>query len=479
MWAARSLAALTVFLAATEAGAAVLVAHWPFDEGGGPIAHDVAGAFPGTLAGGAAFVAGGISGNAISLDRSTGSLVNMGAAFPGLASGDFSVVAWVKTTDTAADGAILSKHESFSENGYFLALNQTGNGGAVGKATFVASEFVAQGATSTTSVTDGAWHQIVGVYREGGEESIYVDGSPAEASNASEAIVANGAPFLVGGANQSGSPNARFTGLIDEVRVYSGALTDAEIDALFEHPGIDPDGVLDDFLCDQVKVSPGSPKFQPVTGVPLVTPFDDVVVDVAKPLRLCLPADKNASGVLDEATHLEAYQAKPVKGSTPHAKRTGLAVTNQLGQIALDTVKLELLLVPTAKSLADPPPAPPDPATHLVSHFACYKVKVAKGTPKLPKGVEVTVRDQFTDPAKVFALVRPLRLCAPTEKSGEAVTSTLVHLLCYKAKPAKTTPRQPPHQRRTNVLTSNQFGTGSLDTVKEAELCIPSLVAAP
>ena len=105
------------------------------------------------------------------------------------------------------------------------------------KATFTAgSEFVSQSPTSTSSVNDGVWHQIVAVFNTGGTHSIYVDGSPVEASTASQGIPSNGAAFLIGGVNQSGTPNARYTGLIDEVQVYDQALSDTQIDFLFQNP---------------------------------------------------------------------------------------------------------------------------------------------------------------------------------------------------------------------------------------------------
>src|SRR5471030_2477369 len=80
---------------------ASLVAHWTFDEVSGATAHDSTGSFDGTLSGGAAFVTGGISGNAVSLNGASTSFVNMGTALPGFTSGNFSIVAWVKTTTTA------------------------------------------------------------------------------------------------------------------------------------------------------------------------------------------------------------------------------------------------------------------------------------------------------------------------------------------------------------------------------------------
>ena len=57
-----------------------------------------------------------------------------------------------------------------------------------------------------------------------------------EASTASQGIPSNGAAFLIGGVNQSGTPNARYTGLIDEVQVYDQALNDGQIDFLFKNP---------------------------------------------------------------------------------------------------------------------------------------------------------------------------------------------------------------------------------------------------
>ena len=224
-------------LTAPQITHAAIIAQYHFDEAGGTTAFDSAGSFNGTLtATGASFVPGGIAGNAISLDKALGGLVNMGTSFPGFLTGDFSIVLWVNTTTTLIDTVPLGKHAAGSENGYFIAINTTGGGGTANKATFVESEFVSLGTTSTTTVNNGAWHQIVGVYQAGGNESIYVDGSPAESTNAASAMVGNSAPFLIGGVNQSGTPNARYTGLVDEVQVYNQALTAAQIDFLFQNP---------------------------------------------------------------------------------------------------------------------------------------------------------------------------------------------------------------------------------------------------
>ena len=214
-----------------------LVAHWTFDEASGTTAHDSTGAFNGTLSGGAAFVTGGISGNAISLASATNSLVNMGNGFPGFTTGDFSVVSWIKTSTTTGDSGYISKHEAFTANGYFLDVNATGGGGAPGKALFYASGPASTDPVSTTTITDNTWHQVVGVYHAGGNAEIYVDGAPVEDTRASNPIVANSAPFLIGGVNASGTPLARYTGLVDDVQVYSSALSSSNVQFLFQNPG--------------------------------------------------------------------------------------------------------------------------------------------------------------------------------------------------------------------------------------------------
>ena len=218
------------------------LAHWTFDETGGSIAHDSAGSYDGVLStNGAAFVTNGIAGNAISIDKAGNGFVNMSSVL-GLESGDFSVMAWVKMTagDTQST-AIVSKQRAGYANGYLIAANRsegpTGGYAAANKAWFYDSDYHGQEVTSTTSVNDGAWHQIVGVYVAGTSKYIYVDGAPAEASNASRPIVANPGKFVVGGVDFDGAPGGTFTGLIDEVQIYNYALNPAEVDFLFSHPG--------------------------------------------------------------------------------------------------------------------------------------------------------------------------------------------------------------------------------------------------
>ncbi|MBI4662405.1 MAG: chitobiase/beta-hexosaminidase C-terminal domain-containing protein [Verrucomicrobia bacterium] len=215
-----------------------VIANWKFDEQDGISARDSIGTFHGTLSRtGASFVPGGISGNALRLNRERGGFVNMGDVL-GLTSGSFSLAAWIRMSagDTTTNSQVLSKHAAGYNNGYFLNVNRSGILGQESKAMLFAGEAF-RSLTSTTSVNDGNWHQLVGVYEAGGNSLLYVDGTPVEAGIPSKPVLNSPAPFLIGGATYNATPVGLFSGWIDEVQVYAGALSSLEVDYLFQNPG--------------------------------------------------------------------------------------------------------------------------------------------------------------------------------------------------------------------------------------------------
>lgn len=217
---------------------ASLVAHWKFDETAGTTTVDSAGSFDGTLSGSASFVAGGISGNAIKLLNAGNSLVNMGNTVPGFTTGNFTIVAWIKTTATNGDAIFAGKHLAGQSSGYFLGVNAIGGtGGAANKAAFYPSGRGSNIPFSTTTVNDGTWHQVVGVYTAGGNAQVYVDGN-LEGTRASPIMAGNTVSFLIGGITIGATPSNQYEGLVDDVQLYSNALSQSEITFLFTNPGL-------------------------------------------------------------------------------------------------------------------------------------------------------------------------------------------------------------------------------------------------
>jgi hypothetical protein len=256
-----------------------------------------------------------------------------------------------------------------------------------------------------------------------------------------------------------GSPLGR-NGTIGEGLAFAGA-TEPEL-------GTTPTGPpssLDSFLCYKAGSTKGGDGFEAPPDLTLVDAFETRETDVLGPKALCNPANLAGEGVGDAATHLESYA---IKSDEKHEKVVGFRVDNRFGELSLDTIKEDRLLVPSAKGLAEPPG--PLGAT-LVDHFKCYKAKVTKGTPKLPKGTQIAVADQFGEAARTLDVKKPKHLCLPVDKNGEGIQSPDSLLVCYQAKPSKGEPK---HVKRSGVLLDNQFGTEQLDTVKEEELCVPS-----
>jgi hypothetical protein len=208
-------------------------------------ANDSVGANNGTLSGDATFVGGGINGgDALSVNNTSGNgWVNLGTFFSPSPSSSFSFVAWINTSQTTG-ASVVGNNQAGVDNGFILGVNNidpyaTG-WGQPGQAVFEASQHPNGGdtpATSTTTVNNGSWHQIVGIYQASGLNEIAVDG--AIEGSVPSVSYANPNNYLVigGGDNNPNNPDGSFTGLVDDVQIYNGALSAAQIQYLDSNPG--------------------------------------------------------------------------------------------------------------------------------------------------------------------------------------------------------------------------------------------------
>lgn len=247
------LAAAVAILVSATVSEATLLSRWAFDEGEDEtVAVDSAGSIDGTLQGGAVFVPGaGIRGGAVSLDSETADRVNMGDKYSFAGNPSFSLQVWVKSTSMAGH-IVVGRHTTGFLNGYAIALNDISDGPpseAAGSCHFYQSD-VPQHNSGDVDIADGDWHQIL-VTRDAsaGQHRLYVDGRRVPGANQAGGlsnIGASASPFLVGGVTASGVLAGSYVGLVDEVRIWSVALDDAEALYLWGHPAATEAGLCGD-----------------------------------------------------------------------------------------------------------------------------------------------------------------------------------------------------------------------------------------
>lgn len=228
-----------VVAALSAVASADLVAHWRFDEpAGSAIAADETGNYPGTLLNDADFVPGGVAGGALELNRATNDLVSVGDVL-GLNGGQsFTVQCWVKTTDTT-ESFPIAKHHSGISQGWLMCINPSGGAyGQQNKAWFYTANAPGGEVIGTTDANDGQWHQIVAVFIAGNEKRIYVDGAPIEGTSIANDPTPINAALLFGGLFVGGQATNIFEGMIDDIQIYNQALGDADVQFLFENPGL-------------------------------------------------------------------------------------------------------------------------------------------------------------------------------------------------------------------------------------------------
>ena len=153
--------------------------------------------------------------------------------------GSFTISAWVNTTNTAgnpSDDAVYGATLFWAYNDHnntndTIPISLTG-----GYAAFYTRDHLGNGTTlhSTSSVNDGNYHLItVTRNQSSGQKSIYVDGNlQATEVGTTEPLNGNNYFLCLGGTTLSS-----YTGLADDVQIYSGVLNAAEVATLYANPG--------------------------------------------------------------------------------------------------------------------------------------------------------------------------------------------------------------------------------------------------
>ncbi|MES2774715.1 MAG: FG-GAP-like repeat-containing protein [Bacteroidota bacterium] len=139
-------------------------------------------------------------------------------------TGRITLSAWIKTT-AATPASIISKRNACAGGNYFdFGINASGH------LSFALDDngLVSQLLTGSFLVNDGLWHQVVAV-RKDSVLSLYVDGV-LDSTKIFQGIpsIHNNAPLQIG-ANACGGTGNFFNGAMDEVRLWSKALSPLSI----------------------------------------------------------------------------------------------------------------------------------------------------------------------------------------------------------------------------------------------------------
>jgi 6-phosphogluconolactonase len=229
-------------LASGQSTPSNLVAYWPFTGG---TAQDVSGNHNDGVVVGATPTADrfGTPRHALSFDGVDDSIAIPNSISLLIGHSDYSIAAWIKTTNNTNNGRIFSKGSWNCTTGFMMRLN-----GNVAYLENAVDGNCLIGLDGTTNVTDGNWHLVVGVVDRHQGASLYVDCNldGAESFDTSFHDLSNDRNPTIGmsdGAN-AGAPTEFFAGTIDDVRIYNKALNPAEARALYDINGGCPAPVL-------------------------------------------------------------------------------------------------------------------------------------------------------------------------------------------------------------------------------------------
>ena len=211
-----ALAALLLLVATNVS--AELIAHWPMDEGSGDEIEDIVGKGGlGTFAGSPEWVEGKIGG---ALECSAGNYVTI-PANDDLQPTSITATMWVYFNDVAPP-----RQDFFSKNDdYALSLHEWADNGTIFPVLKTGGGWVVQ--SGTVKIDAERWYHVALVYDEDSTDLIsYIDGEEDARTQAPAGIEHSGGSLSLG--TYGGRP---LRGILDEVKIWNEALSQADIQA--------------------------------------------------------------------------------------------------------------------------------------------------------------------------------------------------------------------------------------------------------
>jgi predicted alpha-1,6-mannanase (GH76 family) len=200
------------------------IGYWPLDATNGTVAVDVSGNGNNGTVTAAAWNTNGRVNGCLSFNGSTSSV-----QITNVVSGDFSIVFWVKTTQTAGTGQWYNG-AGLADGDYPGVANDFGTALCGGKLAFGVGNPDTT-IVSTNSINNGAWHQCVAARQLAtGAISLYVDGN-LQATGAGNKNSLNASARLLFGAIASGG--GYFNGCLDDIKLFARTLSSNEVSALY------------------------------------------------------------------------------------------------------------------------------------------------------------------------------------------------------------------------------------------------------
>ena len=205
-------------------------AHWSFNEGSGTSASDTAGGHTGVLQNGAAWVAGR-SGNAVALDGIDDYVRVTDNDTLDVGTGNFTIAAWVRfDAFTAGKSQPIFIKQDANTVGYAFFLDVNRHLALQGK-----DASVRYAETGASTLSPNTWYFVVGVGDRANGYRLYINGVQESTTRTGALTDQDGTMSNAGdvtiGANLNSGNYARAA--IDEVRLYSLALSSSEIPALY------------------------------------------------------------------------------------------------------------------------------------------------------------------------------------------------------------------------------------------------------
>jgi hypothetical protein len=221
----------TFLLTVTDPG--TLVGHWKFDEaiGSGATAIDSSGkGNTGTIAGAIRTASGYLTGNGLSFDG-VDDYVNLGPMnIPGSA---MTIACWVKfdafTTGSSRDDRIISKSTGVNEQDHYWMLSTIASGTGTRLRLRLKTATTTTLIASSGNIVTGQWYHAAATY-DGANMRLYLDGVLVGTLAKTGAIAQSASVNAWIGRNPNGY--GPMDGTMDDVRIYSSALTLAQIQSL-------------------------------------------------------------------------------------------------------------------------------------------------------------------------------------------------------------------------------------------------------